>query len=62
MIIDCKDCEMYQSEHCKDCFVMAVLSKDDQTTLVIEPEEEEAIHNLQESGLAPLIKFRRKAG
>jgi hypothetical protein len=63
MIIDCKECEMYESDHCKDCFVMAVLSrKKSETTLVIDPEMEEAITNLQQSGLAPVIKFRRKAG
>lgn len=63
MIIDCKECEMYESDHCKDCFVMAVLSrKKNETSLVIDPEMEEAITNLQQSGLAPAIKFRRKAG
>lgn len=62
MIIDCKDCEFQGTEHCEDCFVMAVLSRKPDQPLVIEPEEEEAIATLQEAGLAPVIKFKRKAG
>ena len=26
MIIDCRDCEMHETEHCEDCFVMALLA------------------------------------
>ena len=63
MIIDCKECEMYRTEHCNDCFVMAVLSrKEPETKLVIDPEIEEAVFNLQAAGLTPVIKFRQKAG
>lgn len=61
MIIDCRECEMYETEHCKDCFVMAVLSRGE-GPLEIEPEEEEAITSLQKAGLAPVLKFKRKAG
>ena len=61
MIIDCNDCEMHKTDHCKDCFVMAVLSRRD-GPLVIESDEEDAITNLQQVGLAPVIKFKKKAG
>lgn len=61
MIIDCKDCEMHQTETCKDCFVMAILNRNDKP-LVIDPEDEEAIKSLQQAGLAPVLKFKRKAG
>jgi hypothetical protein len=30
--------------------------------VVIDPEEEEAFTNLQDAGLAPPLKFRRRAG
>lgn len=60
MIIDCNDCEMQESDHCKDCFVMALIRKDD-GPVVIDPEEEQAIASLQQVGLAPVLKFRRKA-
>ena len=61
MIIDCRDCEMHETEHCADCFVMALLTPRDRP-VVIDPDEEEAFSNLQDAGLAPPLKFRRKAG
>lgn len=61
MIVDCQDCEMYESEHCKDCLVMAVLSHRDGLPLVIDQEQEPAISLLQEAGLAPVLKFTKKA-
>lgn len=60
MIIDCNDCAMQNSDHCKDCFVMAIVRKDD-GPVVIDPEEEPAIVSLQQAGLAPVLKFRKKA-
>ena len=62
MIIDCRQCEMFQSDHCKDCFVTAVLSRTDASVVEIDPEEEPAIGHLQEAGLAPVLKFKRRAG
>jgi hypothetical protein len=61
VIIDCHQCEMYQSFHCADCFVTAILSKKD-GPVVFQPEEEAAMRNLQDAGLAPELKFKRKAG
>lgn len=61
MIIDCNDCEMHQTEACNDCFVMAILNRKDEP-LVLDPEGQEAMNSLQEAGLAPLLKFKRKAG
>lgn len=63
MIIDCQDCEMHETRHCKDCFVMAVLSRKKDAPFVIEDDDEQkAIAALQTQGLAPLLKFKRKAG
>ncbi len=53
MIIDCQECEMYETENCSDCFVMAVLSRQDGSPLVIDAEQEPAISSLQAAGLAP---------
>jgi hypothetical protein len=61
MIIDCHQCEMYQSVHCADCFVTAILSKKD-GPVVLQAEEENAVRHLQQAGLAPALKFKRKAG
>ena len=62
MIIDCKECEAYQSSHCQDCFVMAVLTRPKDKPLVIDAAQEPAITRLQEAGLAPVLRFRKKAG
>jgi len=62
VIIDCKECEMYQSSHCQDCFVMAVLTREKGEPLVIDADQEPAIVRLQEAGLAPVLRFRKKAG
>lgn len=61
MIIDCRDCEMHQTEHCSDCFVMALLAPRHRP-VVLDAEEERAFSTLQEAGLAPQLKFKRKAG
>lgn len=62
MIIDCSQCAMYQSEHCEDCFVMAVISHKRDTPLEIDADDQAAIELLQQAGLAPVLKFKRKAG
>lgn len=62
MIIDCRQCAMYQSDHCEDCFVMAVVSGRKDSRLEIDPERQTAIESLQQAGLAPVLKFKRKAG
>lgn len=62
MIIDCKQCSRYDSDECDDCLVKAVLSPKHGSRVEIESEQEPAILSLQEAGLAPLLKFRRKAG
>lgn len=62
MVIDCTECEAYRTSHCGDCFVMAVLNHNPEAPLVIAQDQEPAITRLQEAGLAPALKFRRKAG
>lgn len=62
MIVDCTDCEMYRSEHCQDCFVMAVLNRHEDAPLEIDESHRQAIARLQEAGLAPVLRFTKKAG
>ncbi|MGQ0678850.1 MAG: hypothetical protein ACT4OM_04200 [Actinomycetota bacterium] len=52
---------MFQSSHCRDCFVMAVLNREPGTPLVIGTSHEPAIAALQEAGLAPVLRFKAKA-
>lgn len=62
MIIDCKQCQMYRSTHCRDCLVMAVLTRPQDEPLDIELSQEPAIIRLQEAGLAPRLRFKKKVG
>lgn len=61
MIVDCTDCEMYQSQHCEDCFVMAVLNRRNDSPLEIDDAHRLAIDRLQRAGLAPALRFTKKA-
>ncbi|HEX2259759.1 MAG TPA: hypothetical protein VHJ40_08470 [Actinomycetota bacterium] len=53
---------MVGTDHCKDCFVMAVLNRRQGAPLVIDPDLQTAIAHLQDAGLAPVLKFKRRAG
>lgn len=61
MIIDCQTCEMHKTDHCDDCFVMALLAPRE-GPIVLDPEEERAVSTLQEAGLAPPLRFKRRVG
>ncbi|MGH2707957.1 MAG: hypothetical protein ACRDJF_07010 [Actinomycetota bacterium] len=61
MIINCEECVMFETEQCQDCFVMALLSRPP-GPVIIDAEEEQAITCLQEAGMTPSLKFKRKAG
>jgi hypothetical protein len=59
MIIDCQECERHETEHCADCFVMALLAPKSRP-LVVDSEEERAFSTLQDAGLAPPLRFKRR--
>jgi len=57
MRIDCTQCEMYQSEHCEDCLVTAVLHPP--AGLVdIDEDLDPPLQQLAGAGLIPVLKFR----
>ena len=57
MKIDCTTCEMYQSEHCDDCLVTALLHPPEG---VVEIDEtlDPPLRTLSGAGLIPVLKFR----
>lgn len=57
MKIDCTECEMYQSSHCDDCLVTAMLHPAD-VPIDIEAELEPPLDTLSRAGLIPVLKFR----
>lgn len=57
MQIDCKQCAMYQSDHCGDCLVTALLHPPEMP-VEIDSELDEPLGALAGAGLIPTLKFR----
>ncbi|CAN5668836.1 hypothetical protein BH20ACT23_BH20ACT23_18310 [soil metagenome] len=57
MRIDCTKCEMYQSEHCEDCLVTAVLHPP-AGPVEIDQDLDPPLRALAGAGLIPVLKFR----
>ena len=57
MRIECADCEMYQSDHCDDCLVMALLHPPD-GIVDIDEDLDGPLRTLSGAGLIPVLKFR----
>ena len=59
MKIDCTNCVMYDSDHCEDCLVTALL-RPPSASLDIDDELEAPLAALGDAGLVPVLKFRRR--
>lgn len=57
MKIDCHECSMYQSHHCDDCLVTALLHPPD-GEVEIDDELDDPLQALSGAGLIPVLKFR----
>jgi len=57
MRIDCTQCEMYESEHCEDCLVTAVLHPP-AGPVEIDHDLDPPLRELAGAGLIPVLKFR----
>lgn len=57
MQIQCRDCEMYQTSHCDDCLVTALLHPPE-GIVELDDDLEDSVELLQGSGLLPVLKFR----
>jgi hypothetical protein len=57
MLIDCTKCEMYKTDHCKDCLVTALLHPPEDR-LEITDDLDPPLQALAEVGLIPVLKFR----
>jgi hypothetical protein len=60
MRIECSDCEMYQSQHCDDCLVTALLHPQEDV-VEIDEDLQSPLHTLTAGGLIPVLKFRPRA-
>ena len=59
MRIDCTECAMFQSEHCDDCLVTALLHPP-HGTVEIDDDLEPPLIALSGAGLLPVLKFRSR--
>ncbi|MGH2729437.1 MAG: hypothetical protein ACRDJI_02390 [Actinomycetota bacterium] len=59
MIIDCTQCRMYETEHCADCLVTALLHPPGEVE--IDDELDPPLRALQGAGLIPVLKFRPRS-
>ena len=57
MKIECSECEMYQSSHCDDCLVTALLHPID-APVDIDTELDGPLQSLSGAGLIPVLRFR----
>jgi hypothetical protein len=57
MRIDCHDCAQYQTHHCDDCLVTALLHPPDDI-VEIDEELDRSLDALSGAGLIPVLKFR----
>jgi hypothetical protein len=57
MKIDCTSCAMYQTSHCEDCLVTALL-RPPAALVDIDEDLEPPLGALGEAGLLPVLKFR----
>ena len=57
MKIDCRQCEMYRSDHCDDCLVSALLHPMG-TEVELEEDLGEPLRNLSGAVLIPVLRFR----
>jgi hypothetical protein len=55
--IECGRCEMYESEHCADCLVTALLHPP-AGAIEIDDELDSSLQALSRAGLIPVLKFR----
>jgi hypothetical protein len=59
MRIECAQCEMYESEHCADCLVTALLHPPAHE-IEIDDELDSSLRALSGAGLIPVLKFRAR--
>ncbi len=57
MKIDCRSCVMYESEHCSDCLVTALLHPPS-AEIEIDDGLDASLETLSDMGLVPVLKFR----
>lgn len=56
MRIDCTKCVMYDSEHCRDCLVTAMLHPPS-AEVEWDPSADSSLATLADAGLIPMLRY-----
>lgn len=60
MKIDCSGCQMYQTAHCEDCLVTAMLHPPE-GIVEIDENLDPSLQALSGAGLIPILRFRPRS-
>jgi hypothetical protein len=60
LTIDCGECALEGTAACRDCVVTWLVERDEGHAVVIDVAEVRALRALQEGGLVPRLRHRRR--
>lgn len=60
--IDCRDCAHQSSPICEDCVVSFIVDRSPEDAVVIDAGEARAVRLLEQAGLVPGSRHRRRVG
>ncbi len=58
--INCGDCAMIDTDHCRDCLVSFILDREPDDAVIIDAAEARAVRLLSRAGLVPDLKHRHR--
>lgn len=61
MLISCGDCVMEGTDACTDCVVTFLCEREPGDAVIIDVAEARALRLLEQGGLAPALRHRRRA-
>jgi hypothetical protein len=62
VLIDCQECVMQGTDACDDCVVSFLVSRRPGEAVVIDAAEQRAMRVLNDAGLVPDLRHRRRVG
>jgi hypothetical protein len=61
-VIDCARCEHQHTDVCDDCVVSFIVDRRPEDAVVVDVAEARAVRLLEQAGLVPGVRHRRRAG
>ena len=60
--ISCDDCEFDGTDTCKDCVVTFLLNREPEDAVIFDASVARAVRLLNDAGLVPALRHRRRVG